>query len=193
MPIDALPPHVQANLLPEGDGTDHDNVAQRHFNRAWTAFGPRVRAEDQRWTWARINIPFTRIGVPVLPLLAKWRAYPLLLFGYNNTRWISNEDLSFEEGNNKDQSEIVRYVVGFKGWNFLKRNICFGPSPIQKFEKFSFQLTWPLHFAIVYRFDKPISLFGWKLEQFFFRVGARWDSLDFFFVCPALFIGFNDN
>lgn len=178
MPIDALPPRLQENLFPHGDGTDGDNAAQQYHSRAWTAFGPRV--EKQRWTWARIGIPYTRFSVPVCPVLAKWRLFPKLLIGYNVARWMAMDDWSVifvgrfvskmfwpwtslyqlpvieMQPDNQKYGESLTAMVRGRLWDTIEKNYfiayAYGPSPIQKFAfGWSWQLTWPLNGVISYR------------------------------------------
>lgn len=178
MPLDALPPHLQKDPFAEGDGTDGDNAAQKWHSRAWTAFGPRV--EKQRWTWARVGIPFTKLSLPVFPVLARWRLFPLILAGYNVARWMGPEDktvifvgrfvqkfiwwrtdqyqvpaIEMEPGHPKFNESITAMIRGRLWWAAKERFIiqyAYGPSPIQKFAfGWSWAITWPAHFVLSYR------------------------------------------
>lgn len=175
MPCSALPAHLQKDPFAEGDKTDHDNPAQRWWSRCWTAFGPNATEETG---WVGIPIPYTRYRIPLFPLQAKWRRFPIVLIAYNVPRWMGKKDnpafVNFEMVNRliwlqrdvvmTDENTRVKYQVGV--------------SPIQK--PFSFALTWPLHFVIT----------GKKMS---FRIGARWDSLDDYYVFPAAQLGRKPN
>lgn len=232
MPLDALPPHLQANPLPAGDGTDGDNAAQRNHNRGWTAFGPRV--ERQRWTWARVGIPWTRASVPVLPVLARWRLFPRLWLGFNVARWMTVEDKSVlfvgrfaraffwpwtklyqvpaieMQNGNPQKGESFTAMIRGRAWDTDAERWglidVYGPSPIQSFSfGWSWALTWPLHFVVSYRRRVTPEEHVWNWLRtvtrqkkpgefiFMFRVGARWDSGDMYFVFPATALGFDWN
>lgn len=232
MPLDALPLHLQKNPFPDGDGTDGDNAAQRWHSRGWAAFGP--RAHPQRWTWARVGIPFTRYSLPVFPALACWRMFPKLLFGYNVARWMSAEDKSvifvgrfvrawfwpwtklyqvpaieMQRDNKKFEESFIAMIRGrFWATDSAKwfTAYAYGPSPIQNFAYgVSWALTWPLHFVISYRRKVAPNERFWnwlrkitkqkKDGEFilFFRIGARWDSGDMYFIFPAVAFNFDWN
>jgi hypothetical protein len=65
---------------------------------------------------------------------ANWRRFPILLIGYNCTRWM-------------DKNNLEVTVCPGKGWLYLKGYNDCGPSPIQKWEESSFQISWPLHIS----------------------------------------------
>lgn len=95
----------------------------------------------------------------------KWRAVPKLLVGYNVTRWMTVRDQGVVEWD-----DFEHKLIGC--WRQLLKPE-FGPSPLQKFSWFSFQVTWPLHYAFKVRFTED--------RQFLFRKGCRWDSLDSYY------------
>lgn len=201
MPICALPEHLKDHgSTPIGDGTDHDNSVQRAWKRAWTAFGPRC---PQGLTFLRQAIPWTNFSIPYFPVLKKWREFPKVLLAYNVPRWMGLEDKSV-----LFIPQFVGRLIGFwtptepwtatemqQGNEWYQRGHVtslrpYGPSPIQKLAYgWSWQLTWPLHFAISYRRRRE----GKDDFVFFFRFGARWDSGDNYFVCLAVFCGFSWN
>lgn len=188
MPITALPKHLQEDPLPEGDGTDHDNKAQKFWSRAWTAWGPNA---DDSWDWITIcGIPFTkhRLCLPI-KLPAKWRRFPILVLGFNVTRWMPKGD----EGGEK------RVWALENRWTFWESEVYWvdpdtgaqtriGPSPIQKGARFSFMIVWPLGVMFTVRWKS-----GKKIKTIFARGFGRWDSLDDYHVCPAWFAGGNYN
>lgn len=187
MPCDALPYHLRVNPYPKGDGTDHDNKAQQYWSRCWTSFG--FRANPQRWTWARQGLPFLKWSLPVCPLLARWREVPVLILGYNVTRWLNNLDaMEFYDYNFSRKL----YFIGREKLNKnLKPMDATGPSPIQYHSKWGFALTWPLHFAFWYQSSSRIG--AHDNTVLFFRIGARWDSGDGYFGFPDLFLGLQWN
>ena len=137
----SLPKHLRYKLH-----NDWPLILKR-VPRELNAFGPR----SQKW-WA------------------KYRRYPILLLGYNCTRWMRWDD-------------SVAYKYDYKGWQFLKLHPDCGPSPLQKLSTFSCQISWPLNFVTSYQFGKSV---------FLLRIGARWDSLDNYYnIGPYIGLAWN--
>lgn len=215
MPVTALPLHLQKNLLPEADGTDHDNSFQKFWSREWSAFGPNAVEGDDGFL-TLLPIPFTskRIVFP-FPLKGKWRRFPFFIFGYNVTRWISKNDDSILEvkalygrwtfwWNLKGkvtvwQRQPTHPLYGHlteTDWQTLKAT--HGPSPIQEFASKGFQFSWPLIVAghalgkpqIEYKDGDPSNPYHYEYKnQWTFRLFTRWDSYDDYTVCPAWHAG----
>ena len=91
-----------------------------------------------------------------------WRRFPILLIGYNVPRWMDAYD------------KEVKVCDAENRWVFLRKYPDCGPSPLQKFGGFSWQITWPLHFALSLADDEGNC-------KFLFRIGCRWDSLDVYY------------
>jgi len=91
-----------------------------------------------------------------------WRRHPILLIGYNVTRWMTPGDRD------------VIAIQWKKGLSFGGINMGnYGPSPLQKFSKWGFSVVWPLHFEFHYIINSD--------KVVLFRIGARWDSLDMYY------------
>jgi len=102
-----------------------------------------------------------------------WRRVPILLVGYNCTRWMTPGDRDVI---------LVGWKAGLSCGNINMEN--YGPSPLQKFSKWGFSLVWPLHFEFHYQFNKGKVLL--------FRIGARWDSYDMYYnIGPYLGLAWN--
>lgn len=184
MPCTALPKHLQNDPHAEGDGTDHDNGAQRWWSRCWTAFGPNA---TETIGWVGIPIPWTRHRIPLFPLPAKWRRFPAVIAAYNIPRMMGQNDKPvFYEWDLVNRFIFFRNEFEFTN-DDTGEKFKAGPSPIQ-YEMFSWALTWPLHFVITYAWNR-----NGKVRRIFFRMGARWDSLDDYHVFPAIFLGGSTN
>lgn len=171
-PNSALPPHLQGTTA-EGTGRDHDNIVQKQWKLADKAFGPRCPKvawyKLAAWSVIRFQIPFTGIGVPIIPALKRWREFPVVIAAYNCPRWMGAEDKS------------ILFVPQFMSrwiWPWTKKGPItvtemkadnpfyqrghvttlpglYGPSPIQGFAYgWSWQLTWPgFHGVLSFRAD----------------------------------------
>lgn len=183
MPLSALPLHLQKTPEPAGDGTDQDNALQKHWSRAWTAYGPNADKDDRDWL-TLCGIPWTkrRLCLPI-KLPAKWRRFPMLLIGYNVTRWMPQGDAG---GERRVWALADRWIFLERAliWNRDGEKMQVGPSPIQSGAKCSLVVTWPIGFSFSLRWK-----WRGKIKTFFVRAGARWDSLDDYTVFPSFFIG----
>lgn len=222
MPASALPEHLRDhNSAHIGDKTDWDNWLQAYVPRGWFAFGPNAKpgwdwitliyfpykfARFDKFPWFRPTGWF-RIPIPI-PVPARWRRFPVLLLGWNVTRWMGERDREvlfvnslYEKwcgklafwGRNK-QFQVTHMQTINQDPDFKRSLENYGPSPIQYYSKAGFALTWPLHFAFWFQWDrKEKGTADPKGEQFnkiiFFRIGMRWDSLDDYYAGPSLFIG----
>lgn len=227
MPLTALPMHLQTNnSMAAGRGTDWDQWIQKYIPQHWFAFGPNA---EKKWDFITLlpvpvlfklaEIDFTLFGKPFtltlpapvkwirlvfpIPVLARWRRFPILLLGFGVTRWMSQNDkkrIIVHNYKNRFQSSLFGKRTGLKvtlseNGNeddekvFELENLeGFGPSPIQYWSPIGFQVTWPLHVAFQIQW-------GWsKIHQsykrkIFFRAGFRWDSGDDYHDGPSFFLG----
>lgn len=116
-----------------------------------------------------------------------WRKVPILLVGYNCTRWMTPGDRD------------VIHVLSKTGLSFGGINMPdYGPSPLQKFSKWGFSLVWPLHFEFHYIIgdstieysNQGVIISGDKV--LLFRIGARWDSYDSYYnIGPYIGLAWN--
>jgi len=144
----------------------------------------RERLHDD-WIWPLSLIPrgFNAFG----HRCSGWRLAPKLLIGYNVTRWMNPGD--------KDIID-VRWK---KGWSVGGINMKhYGPSPLQKFSKWGFSLTWPLHFEFHCQFTPPRGYTfdaegpPYSEKVLLFRIGCRWDSLDKYYnIGPYIGLAWN--
>lgn len=173
MPLCALPEKLQKNDIPDGDGTDHDNAAQKFWKRSVTAFGPRCPQipwyKLSAWTWIRQSVPFTSWSLPLFPVLKRWREFPVVLAAFNCPRWMGAEDKSILfvpqfvnrwvwPWTNKGPitvTEMQKENEWFDRGHVTTLPGHYGPSPIQDMSYgWSFQLTWPgLHVVLSFRAD----------------------------------------
>lgn len=129
MPWDALTDELNIHKNPNAwKGQDDDRVWWMRWRikiKGWYAFGPLAR---QRWVIG---------GMPPLPLLAKWREYPIVLFGI-----FGPGKMRFEDSlTTRDRVEPVRTLVWYnpekKDKMFLTR--------VQYYCRWHFFLQWPLY------------------------------------------------
>lgn len=194
MPKDALPEKLDD--AEEWKGTDWDNKFQRWLLplKGLFAFGPRAR---QRLTFAVVPFPFIfyfpikmfltwKFGWmesgwwylwPVLPIpvLAKWRTFPIVLFalfGKGEVRWESTD------GQKQGRSES-RLFIFEDGFTNKDDGTPMYMSVIQYWSKWSICLYWPLHFVCHYYFKEPPVYPDHPVDDhkmIFHRQGARRDA-----------------
>jgi len=170
----------------------------------WKEFDFRV------WRWmVTLELPvptrWTRLVFPI-PVPAKWRRFPVLIVGYDVRRWMGEKDKTRLKVHTlkkkfattlwgRDTTQLV--TIETRGDTTqpptLMRTLDdHGPSPIQYWSPFSFQFTWPLHFAIQFQWRWSAVMQSYK-RKIFLRVGWRWDSLDDYHQGPAFFLGLTFN
>lgn len=186
MPWDALPEHIDEPH--EWEGTDWDNKWQRWLLqiKGFFFFGPRAR---QRWVISFVPfpliliLPFTiwvtgwswwyLLPLIPIPLKAKWKSPPRLIFGYGVTRWESF-----------DRNDLVLDKSKFQFWFNTKGLVENGyfPSVVQYWSPRHFLLTWPYHvsFHTFWPWKKP-ETYPTKRdytikEMISHRHGARFDK-----------------
>jgi hypothetical protein len=206
------------NSIAIGTGLDWNNWLQAYIPAGWFAFGPNA---DEGWDvipmfvipvkfgryhkfpwfrptgWLRIPFPLT--------VKKRWRRFPKLLLGYGVTRWMAERDkevlfvnslhgkwtgsLAFWGRNKKFQTTLMSSANSDP--DFKETLDGYGPSPIQYYSPIGFALTWPLHLAVWYQWDRKMMIGNREIYEniIFGRIGARWDSLDDFQDCPTAFLG----
>ena len=124
---------------------------------------------------------------------------PKIVIGYNVKRWDTNE---------KGDEHVLDYPHG-KGWIFPWTRIAvagalkYGPNAIQKIQgtwKFGFHIAKPWGIHIVCKLWKYKEPTQHELDRgydgvrvIYIRLGARWDSYDSYWQCPAWFFGLTFN
>ena len=157
MPVSALPPGF--NNQQTGDWK---NIWPfKYITPSWTAFGPRCT----EW-WA------------------KWRPYPVLLFGlHSSDPWRLEAD---------DKPEFA--TSAFKRCEICEPIPNWYISAIQYWTKWSVQVQWPLHVAAHYYLDEVPKYpeHAGERRALFIRIGARRNA-DGFYDFPSAYVGIHFN
>lgn len=206
MPWPALPEHL--NTPEKWGGTDHDTKWTRWmlYTKGLTAFGPRV--PKQHWTLGLLFVPFLQIPLMVIPLLAKWREWPITLFALRSKQGVfrletegwerdSAWENAYEERVIVNDSELwlegqdkINPDLGFYQQGYLSR--------CQYYTRWSIQIQWPFLIAVhfykkatdvpKYGSPRPSGFADGKIWFFYFGAQRNADKFSMF---PAGYLGRN--